>query len=257
MKDSKTSFFILGCGRSGTSMVAGMFRNTGLFMGDNLHQPSWENPKGYFEDATINQLNNKILSKYLPTQKIIDSIPYQCDSPADSNGWLARIPLETKLQATALEQDSIQSIIKNQPFCIKDTRLCYLLPIWKKTIKCKIICVFRSPEIVIESILKSCRTRPGLADMAISVNQAFQIWELMYSHVLNSFDSTTEWFFVYYNDIVNTKALSELQSFAGLPLDLNFPDTTLNRTTSQLIAPDSCKKIFNELMALTTYDTSN
>ena len=45
--------FITGSGRSGTSMVAGLFRATGAFMGQHLVKPRISNPLGFFEDAEI------------------------------------------------------------------------------------------------------------------------------------------------------------------------------------------------------------
>jgi hypothetical protein len=69
---TQRNLFILGSGRSGTSMVAGLFRNAGYFMGDKLHEPRHSNPLGFFEDAAVNNINESILAwrVYPPTRQL-------------------------------------------------------------------------------------------------------------------------------------------------------------------------------------------
>ena len=54
---------IMGSGRSGTSMIAGMLAKEDYFFGDNLYQARDPNPKGFFEDPEINDINETILSQ--------------------------------------------------------------------------------------------------------------------------------------------------------------------------------------------------
>ena len=48
--NKKPNLIIAGAGRSGTSMVAGCFRNAGYYMGDIPLSRDEFNPKGYGED---------------------------------------------------------------------------------------------------------------------------------------------------------------------------------------------------------------
>ncbi|RME58681.1 sulfotransferase family protein, partial [Candidatus Parcubacteria bacterium] len=57
---------ILGSGRSGTSMVAGTLAKAGYFMGTQFVPPRESNPKGFFEDHEINDINEAILKKVVP-----------------------------------------------------------------------------------------------------------------------------------------------------------------------------------------------
>jgi len=245
---NRHSLFIVGCGRNGTSLTAGLFRNSGLFMGRRLHAPSPENPTGYFEDANINRLNNRIISRYVPSKGILhDGISYQCDSPGTGNGWLARIPLQRAVEATAEEEAEIRSWLQS-PFCLKDTRFCYLLHLWRRHAPdAHMICVFRPPHVAAASILHSCFTRAGLADHAISVKQAFEIWTLMYTHVLRRHAQTGDWLFVQYADIISGRALDAIEKFAGSPVDRHFACSALNRTQPPFEAPESALSIFAEL----------
>jgi len=51
------SAVVVGSGRSGTSLVAGVLVDTGLHPGDRLIPPSGANPTGFHEDLDVNALN--------------------------------------------------------------------------------------------------------------------------------------------------------------------------------------------------------
>jgi len=245
------SLFILGCGRSGTSMTAGLFRNSGRFQGSRLHQATSENTKGYFEDAKINKLNNSILAQYTPKRKNYSGIDYQCDAPEQSGGWLSRIPLNEQIIATTSQQKEIERWIKKEPFCYKDTRFCYLIDLWyKSSSNTRMICVYRRPDIVVESILNNCRVHKHLHKFAISVDQAFQVWILMYKHILNKHIKKGKWLFLEYEDILSGQAYNALELFSETAIDRDFPENRLNRSSSTLEIPKEAKKIYTKLKAL-------
>lgn len=249
------SLFVVGAGRNGTSMTAGLFRNCGLNMGGQLHAPSPENPKGYFEAAPVNQLNNRILGALNPAREVIDGLPYRADSPGMTNGWLSRIPLGAQITCTPDQSAEIRQILATRPFCIKDTRFCYLLHLWRhEAPEARMICVFRRPEVSAASILNSLRLRPGLHDMALSVNQAFQIWTLMYQHVLDHQAQSGEWLFVDYDDVLNGTALGALARFSGHEVDADFPTRQLNRTQPEFQAPADSDALHARLMARARQD---
>lgn len=237
-------------------MVTGLFRNSGFFMGEKLHRPTQENPTGYFEDAAINNLNNRIISRYVPGPVQHDGIDYQCDAPGARNGWLARIPLSTRFEATPQERKEIDDLVARRPFCLKDTRFCYLLDLWRERAEpARMICVFRAPEVAATSILRSCQMRSGLFDYAISVNQAFEIWSLMYTHVLRRLAVTGNWLFVHYEDVLNSSAFNTIEAFAGVPIDRTFPKQQLNRSRTELSAPATATALYDELRALAVAGT--
>jgi len=242
------NIFIVGCGRSGTSMTAGLFRNSGIFMGDQLHPGGPENAKGYFEDAKINNLNNRILARYTPKPRVKNGIDYQCDTPANVGGWLSRIPLNVEITATTDEQAEIDQWVRRVPFCYKDTRFCYLIHLWQQNDdSARMVCVFRRPDLVAESILKNCRVEKSLSKFAISVEQAFQVWTLMYQHILNKHADTGRWLFLEYENLLNGQAHDALEAFTEVSIDRNFPDTNLNRSTSNLDIPEETAKVFEQL----------
>lgn len=52
---------ITGCGRSGTGLMAGCLKKAEYFMGNNLYGKNDANPKGFFEDESINKINEDLL----------------------------------------------------------------------------------------------------------------------------------------------------------------------------------------------------
>ena len=54
----------IGCGRSGTSMLAGILHQNGWSLGEDLYiEPSDSNPKGFFEDRDVNSINEELLAR--------------------------------------------------------------------------------------------------------------------------------------------------------------------------------------------------
>lgn len=242
------NLFIVGAGRNGTSMVAGLFQDAVAHMGGTLHPPTQENPRGYFEAAAVNQLNNQILAPYNPERQVIEGQPYLSDSPGAGKGWLSRIPLDQDVTCTDQQSDQIAQILERRPFCIKDTRFCYVLHLWRQHAPdSKMVCVFRRPEVSAASVLKSCRTRPGLFDMALSVNQALDLWRLMYLHVLERQAQHGDWLFVDYADVLSGRVLGAMRRFSGLDVDENFPTADLNRTRPEFDATPATEDIYARL----------
>ena len=75
----RANLFVLGCGRSGTSLVAGLFRNAGYFMGENLLRPRDGNPLGFFEDREVNSINEELIGPLLPQRFSHQGIGYGAD----------------------------------------------------------------------------------------------------------------------------------------------------------------------------------
>src|SRR5438874_1599214 len=148
---------ILGSGRSGTSMIAGLLRDVGYFMGNNLIGPKPENPKGMFEDREINRINEDILAsienpllRLLPANIFRSKLRY-------GQRWLARIPAGTPMAGSASIERRIRSQLKQEPYCIKDPRLSYTLPVWRPFLSDPLlICVFREPARTANSVVRTC-----------------------------------------------------------------------------------------------------
>ena len=152
------NLIILGSGRSGTSMAAGLFKTSGYFFGDCMHPAGEPNPFGYYEDEHINDLNTVILTRMLFLRTTTAFCPWLLN-PIHRDfraAWVAapRFILPRRLSRELVEQ--IHSYVTRTPFCYKDPRFSVTLPAWRPHLPkdTRFLVVFREPDRTVESLLK-------------------------------------------------------------------------------------------------------
>jgi hypothetical protein len=255
--------FILGSGRSGTSMLGGILHQAGYFMGDTLHRPEPSNPKGFFEWMTINQINEQILAAYGRrglAGKLLETFFKKGTvyNPLGRNQkWLLSIPVEVEVSKlpTQVETD-MKKVLAKEPFCYKDPRFSYTLPAWKKFLNpgTVFICIFREPDVTVNSILHECRSRAYLASLYINRSMAYSVWLTMYSHILFKHAKHFENFiFVHYDQVYRGTALPMLSKRLGVPLKKDFVDENLKRTVPGGSLPAKAKALYRLLCAAANY----
>lgn len=138
-------YLILGMHRAGTSALTSVLAASGLPMGKHLLEPSFDNPKGFFENKLIINFNERLLR----------TLEMKWDSPLIlPENW------ENYLNLDALRKE-LEEIILNEfddhvDILIKDPRLCLILPIWKSLlteVDFVNIIITRSPDQISKSLL--------------------------------------------------------------------------------------------------------
>ena len=140
----QTAILVLGMHRSGTSALTGTLGLLDVYLGSELMEGNIANQKGYFENNHFYKINEKLLSL---CESSWDDIFYNEDKFFDLDNI-----------------NELKSLIKkefkySQIFAIKDPRLVYLFPIYRKAleelnINIKIILPFRNPIEVANSLHK-------------------------------------------------------------------------------------------------------
>jgi hypothetical protein len=205
---------------------------------------------GFFEDAEINDLNEALLRALVAKRRALGAIEYLADSPGRGQHWLARLPLDLEISASATENAGMREILSNHPFCLKDPRFCYTLHLWRQHAPdARMICVFRPPQVVVASILKEISIMPYLQNFALSVRQAFDLWRLMYSHVLRRHALTGDWLFIEYRDLFQSPALDRLADFSEAAIDRGFPVRELDRSKGVPAVDPAAHTLYEELVA--------
>jgi hypothetical protein len=246
---------VLGCGRSGTSMIAGTLAKCGYFMGENLYPSRASNPKGFFEDAEINRINEAILALVVPKRPPLLGSWLFRDRPLLFQRWLARVPLGTKIVFTPEIINRIKKIIEMEPFCFKDPRFSYTLPVWRPFLRNTVfICVFRDPASTTLSILKECKNAIYLQTLKIDFPEALDVWTLMYEHILQIHINEGKWLFIHFNQMFDEEHLKRLEYFVESEVDHSFPDATLLRSVSDQRVNNKARKIYDRLCMLAAYD---
>lgn len=244
--------FVLGAGRSGTSLVAGLFRRSGLHISDSTYLPRPANPHGFFEDREVNSINEALLARCLPQRVEPGACGHGHDVPGEGQRWLARLPVEITPLATTDLSSRIEAVLTKGATCLKDPRFCYTLPAWWAALEpgalVHHLCVFRHPSVVASSVLHECRSAPYLANLAISPKLIFANWCLLYRHVLQKYTHSGEWFFVDYDDLFHNSTLDRIEAFTGHELDRILVDPTLNRSLAEQKITYEAQDIYHQLL---------
>ena len=237
---------ILGSGRSGTSMVAGTLAGAGWFVGARPYAPRSSNPKGFFESPDVTGVNELILSEAVPAAERMG--PWQ--------RWLAWLPEGVECASSPRAERMLAHLVAQSPWCFKDPRLSYTLPVWRPHIgNAGLICVFRDPAVTARSIAKECAQEDYLASLAMTEERALAAWTSMYRRILDRHRHEGDWLFVHYEQLLAPEGQRRLEDFVGAPISRKFPEEALRRTRSEDPLPDDAARAYEELCELAGHST--
>jgi hypothetical protein len=228
-------------------------------MGENLYPPDEGNPKGYFEDAKVNAINEALLAQVIPARPpgLIGKLLFR-SRLREGQRWLAILPVGVSIVGNASLKREIRILTSKEPFCFKDPRFCYTLHVWRPFIKdAVLICVFRDPRETAMSILKECKRERHLRNIKMTIERGIEIWEAMYRHVLEvHYPEGGEWLFFHYDQFINGSALRKLAHVLDAPVDSTFVDKQLRRSFATGMLPSKVKDIYQRLCDLAGYSPS-
>ncbi len=242
---------ILGCGRSGTSMLAGTLAGAGYHMGSGLYRARGANPKGFFESLAVNAINERLLAPHAPLRSRWWWLRvWRAIFPSER--WLVRLPLATTIGATPNLAKRIAKQVARQPFAFKDPRFCYTLPAWRPLLPkdTSFVCIFREPGRTAASIREECRRK--YPDVHLSDDEIFGIWSDMYRHVLDIHRHEGDWLFVHFEQMIDGSAFAAIERHLDARVNRDFPDSRLRRA-QPWEAPEKTLTIYRELCALARY----
>lgn len=239
---------ILGSGRSGTSLVAGLLSQSGYYMGDHLYPPHpRSNAKGFFECKEINDLNEDLLATVVPPRWRISGQRFPRTRPVRNQRWLARLAAHQVPQATENSAARIQRLVNREPFCLKDPRFSYTLPVWQPWLRnTKFICVFRHPAQTAASILRECATRPYLRGLKMSSPLALETWRCIYESILTRAEGS-HWLFLHYRQALQADGQNRLANFLQTSVYAGFPDAELETQSDFAPAPARYESLYANL----------
>lgn len=206
---------VLGMHRSGSSLVTAGLQCLGVSLGDRLMAPAADNPKGFFENVDIVQLDDYVLQAR--------------GSTWDSElGIYPRRGDETMLQRTAMHY--LDLCLSRWPlFGMKEPRMCRLLDFWRpafREIKAEVSCLYvvRNPLEVARSLERR---------NALSLTHGLSLW---YDHVSRSLEGVDPFWpraVVRYDDML-TNPVGELWRI-GRALKLSLDETAALRFADEFV----------------------
>lgn len=250
----KRSCFILGCGRSGTSLTAGLLAQAGYFMGDQLFPADEGNPKGYFEDHEINGINEGLLAQLLPgpRRKLSDKLLGRPRPHTQWHRWLAELRTDQSVPCPEKFAERIRAQVRRRPFCFKDPRFCYTLDAWRQFAPdAATLCVFRHPEASAASIVKEAERNGILLDgVPVDHERALRIWRTMYGYALDvHYPAGGDWLFVHYEQLMAGTAYDAIERLLEVRVHRDFADATLRRSTAPGAVRADVAELYQRLCA--------
>ena len=251
---------ILGFGRSGTSMLGGILSRSSYYTGENSYAPRHSNPLGFFEDARINGINERILEKFdhaSPGEAAVaGGKPYSPFHPRYGHRWLSFIDPSVKISCSDPEiLTTIRTVLQaREPFAFKDPRFSYTLDVWRQFLApgTKFICLFREPSTVVNSVLEECATADYLHELFIDKPLVYRLWENCYRRILRQFYPSTgiNMTFVSYDHFLRYDHSEALSEFLDARIRIDFMDQKLDRSRPDETCPGNVMKLYQELLEL-------
>jgi hypothetical protein len=226
---------VLGAGRSGTSLVAGLVASGGHFVGSKLLRASKLNPRGFFEDVEVNRINEHLLTQHT------DGTWFRRHATAgtkfgEGQRWLAALPPDARFVVSPRTSFRMRRAIgAGDPFCLKDPRFCYTLDAWGKHLRgARAVCVFRQPGRTAVSMLKAVEVDRGLRGFDLSRDGALHVWRCAYESALLKADrGDRDWLFLHYDSLFEAEGVDRLEAFVGTTLDRTFVDPAMRRSVDE------------------------
>jgi len=244
---------ILGSGRSGSSMVAGALAAAGYFAGDDLLRPNVGNPDGYFESRRVNHINHRLMMAMAPMRewgrfstahkrrRELDRL-WIADFPVPSGP-----PLAARIVASRLREE-MRGMLAREPWCLKDPRFSYTLPLWRPLIGDAVVVVtFREPERTARSMVRY------FADVhreTIFFDEAMRGWVSAYEHVLAHAARGGDWVFVHCDDFAAGPGAEAVGRALGARLEpsgLRGPGGDSSRDLTGDV-PETARRLFDGLL---------
>lgn len=243
---------IVGAGRSGTSMTAGLLARSGYFMGRHVWGSREANPKGFFEDWEINWINERLLAPLVPGPlpgplgRIVPRFP------ARFRRWLALVPPGSEIPRQPRLERRMKRLVARAPFCFKDPRFCYTLPAWSPWLDgAARLCVFREPERTATSVARELATASYLRPLDLDRGEILAVWDAMYRHLLDHHRRRGDWLFVHFDQVIDGSVLGTIEDFLDARVDRDFPDPRLRRSRADGPGlPAAVERTYGELCEL-------
>lgn len=142
----ETALLVVGCHRSGTSLAAGILSGLGFDIGRSEMPPTADNPTGYWENTALVAWNDRLLDVLGQDWRVASPRPAR---------WTASPVFEEFVEA--IQRVLAIEMAPDRDWCIKDPRLCRLLPPWIEALRRlgrtrKVLLVLRHPLEVAASL---------------------------------------------------------------------------------------------------------
>lgn len=151
-----------------------------------------------------------------------------------------------KIKADEEATEQIKKFAEEErPFCYKDPRFSYTFHEWYPKLdptKTVFLCVFRPPASTASSMISFCQEMGKLRRIKIDYIQALQVWECMYSYILNCYSKKGEWLFIHYEQMFDPQFRCSLGKFTCATVNHDLPKPGVSRAGKYTDIPEEIRK---------------
>ncbi len=234
--NSRKALLVLGMHRSGTSLLTGLIANGGFSIGESVMAPAQDNPKGFFENQSIVDFNERLLNSFGLGWSSWQTLP---------DRWFLSLDPEVSKEATDLLEKEFGD---SSEICIKDPRICRLLPFWRSVLTglgFEVVVVFTTRQS--DEVSSSLQARDGMGKA-----RADALWLRYNLDAMQSVEET-KGIHISYEAVLEDPdaALSKVSALTGVDLkapEEGFVDHTLKHHESATIpawaalVSESCRR---------------
>jgi hypothetical protein len=202
-----TAIFVLGMHRSGTSALTGLLHRLGVALGEHLMPASEDNPRGYWENADIVAVHERLMGSLGWTWDDIRSLPagFARNEPAREAARDLLALANRDFAGTAL-------------WGLKDPRLCRLMPLWSPLLAAEAV----TPRYVLAvrhplDVTASLAARDG-----IGTARGLLLW---LGHLLDAERATrgARRVIVHYEELIGARGWRDIADEIARALDIAWP----------------------------------
>jgi len=243
---------VVGCGRSGTSMRAGLLATAGYDLGGRLLEPTPANPRGYFEDRDVMAVNESLLAPYTSQVPWVPGVGALHRRPlAPGERWLSVLSPDTDVAVAPEVAARMAELRPASPYCRKDPRFTYTLRAWDSVLGGAVrLVVFREPDRTARSIC--AMTDPST--LGLSYTGALALWAAAFRRVLAERDRGGEWLLLHYDQVADGTGLARLERVLGAWPDRSFCEPGLRRSRPGGEVTGPVRQVYEQLCALAGHD---
>jgi hypothetical protein len=241
-------------------MMGGVLEESGYYPGEFSYPPRFSNPKGFFEDKKVNDINERIMISYDQAfeTEVIPENPkrYNPFKPRYGHHWLAYVPRHVKIELPdiAIGQEIVELLSRKEPYAYKDPRFNYTLPVWEPFLSrdTRFICMFRNPSATIKSVIEECKSADYLSEFYIEPALCYRLWANAYRYILENLLPVygQRMLFVSYDALLQTRDTSALSLFLEKDLNIGFIEVSLNRSERDEEFPEEVGEVYRSLLSL-------
>jgi hypothetical protein len=242
-------------------MLGGALGGNDYYMGSQpltLAAERETNPKGVFEDREINAINEALLARVTPrpARTPLGRRLQRQWAPGEGLRWVAIVPPERPIKSSPDIDTRIRAEVQHRPFCFKDPRFCYTLPVWERWAPDVVrICIFREPTRTANSIVTEwARHRRSIS---MNYQRALTVWRSMYGSVLALRTSDVPWVFVHYDQLLDGSAIPRIEGALDARVDPAFAEPRLKRSRAEGTSSKDDQKIYRALCELASFVPPN